>query len=113
VEVAATGIYGEKGCKGPTLAVEEKNEQACDTDDGGGEGEHRWSWGSNRTRFDHWARYVGGWGSTAAAAAALVCSAYSRLPSRVIGGEKEVEDACDNPPRKIPSYRLKPIHFGH
>jgi hypothetical protein len=20
---------------------------------------------------------------------------------------------CDNPPRKIPYYRLKPIHFGH
>jgi hypothetical protein len=101
VEVAATGIYGEKGSKGPTLAVEEKNEQACDTD--GGEGEHRWSWGSNRIGFDHWARYVGGWGN--AAATALVCSAYSRPSSRVIGGEKEVEDACDNPPRKIPYYR--------
>jgi hypothetical protein len=22
-------------------------------------------------------------------------------------------DACDNPPRKIPYYRLRPIHFGH
>jgi hypothetical protein len=21
--------------------------------------------------------------------------------------------ACDNPPRKIPYYRLRPIHFGH
>jgi hypothetical protein len=20
---------------------------------------------------------------------------------------------CDNPPRKIPYYRLRPIHFGH
>jgi hypothetical protein len=20
---------------------------------------------------------------------------------------------CDNPPRKIPNYRLRPIHFGH
>jgi hypothetical protein len=20
---------------------------------------------------------------------------------------------CDNPPKKIPYYRLKPIHFGH
>jgi hypothetical protein len=20
---------------------------------------------------------------------------------------------CDNPPRKIPYYRLKPIYFGH
>jgi hypothetical protein len=23
------------------------------------------------------------------------------------------EGSCDNPPRKIPYYRLKPIHFGH
>jgi hypothetical protein len=22
-------------------------------------------------------------------------------------------DKCDNPPRKIPYYRLRPIHFGH
>jgi hypothetical protein len=22
-------------------------------------------------------------------------------------------DFCDNPPRKIPYYRLRPIHFGH
>jgi hypothetical protein len=21
--------------------------------------------------------------------------------------------SCDNPPRKIPNYHLKPIHFGH
>jgi hypothetical protein len=21
--------------------------------------------------------------------------------------------SCDNPPRKIPYYRLRPIHFGH
>jgi hypothetical protein len=20
---------------------------------------------------------------------------------------------CDNPPRKVPYYRLRPIHFGH
>jgi hypothetical protein len=24
-----------------------------------------------------------------------------------------VHDICDNPPRKIPYYRLRPIHFGH
>jgi hypothetical protein len=23
------------------------------------------------------------------------------------------ERSCDNPPRKIPYYRLRPIHFGH
>jgi hypothetical protein len=23
------------------------------------------------------------------------------------------DDTCDNPPREIPYYRLKPIHFGH
>jgi hypothetical protein len=23
------------------------------------------------------------------------------------------EGECDNPPRKIPYYRLRPIHFGH
>jgi hypothetical protein len=33
-------------------------------------------------------------------------------------GEKEEEErdevaACDNPPRKVPYYRLRPIHFGH
>jgi hypothetical protein len=22
-------------------------------------------------------------------------------------------ELCDNPPRKIPYYRLRPIHFGH
>jgi hypothetical protein len=22
-------------------------------------------------------------------------------------------DFCDNPPRKVPYYRLRPIHFGH
>jgi hypothetical protein len=27
------------------------------------------------------------------------------------GGDREA--ACDNPPRKIPYYRLRPIHFGH
>jgi hypothetical protein len=27
---------------------------------------------------------------------------------------KELEEAaCDNPPRKVPYYRLRPIHFGH
>jgi hypothetical protein len=25
----------------------------------------------------------------------------------------EGEEECDNPPRKIPYYRLRPIHFGH
>jgi hypothetical protein len=25
----------------------------------------------------------------------------------------EWESYCDNPPRKIPYYRLRPIHFGH
>jgi hypothetical protein len=24
-----------------------------------------------------------------------------------------MNDICDNPPSKIPYYRLKPIHFGH
>jgi hypothetical protein len=26
---------------------------------------------------------------------------------------RNVESTCDNPPRKILYYRLKPIHFGH
>jgi hypothetical protein len=25
----------------------------------------------------------------------------------------ELSACCDNPPRKIPYYRLRPIHFGH
>jgi hypothetical protein len=25
----------------------------------------------------------------------------------------QLEGQCDNPPRKIPYYRLRPIHFGH
>jgi hypothetical protein len=31
------------------------------------------------------------------------------------GGDQEEASVapCDNPPRKIPYYRLKPIHFGH
>jgi hypothetical protein len=24
-----------------------------------------------------------------------------------------IGNKCDNPPRKIPYYRLRPIHFGH
>jgi hypothetical protein len=24
-----------------------------------------------------------------------------------------VHPCCDNPPRKVPYYRLRPIHFGH
>jgi hypothetical protein len=24
-----------------------------------------------------------------------------------------IRNLCDNPPRKIPYYRLRPIHFGH
>jgi hypothetical protein len=38
---------------------------------------------------------------------------------RAAAGEVPVEVAppsepeCDNPPRKIPYYRLRPIHFGH
>jgi hypothetical protein len=24
-----------------------------------------------------------------------------------------LDGRCDNPPRKIPYYRLKPIHFGY
>jgi hypothetical protein len=31
--------------------------------------------------------------------------------SQVHQDESQVH--CDNPPRKIPYYRLKPIHFGH
>jgi hypothetical protein len=27
--------------------------------------------------------------------------------------ERREEEKCDNPPRKIPYYRLRPIHFGH
>jgi hypothetical protein len=26
---------------------------------------------------------------------------------------REEREHCDNPPRKIPYYRLRPIHFGH
>jgi hypothetical protein len=26
---------------------------------------------------------------------------------------KDMPLYCDNPPRKIPYYRLRPIHFGH
>jgi hypothetical protein len=32
------------------------------------------------------------------------------------GGRRAAPDlvpCCDNPPRKIPYYRLRPIHFGH
>jgi hypothetical protein len=28
-----------------------------------------------------------------------------------MAGQREYD--CDNPPRKIPYYRLRPIHFGH
>jgi hypothetical protein len=27
--------------------------------------------------------------------------------------QNHISDGCDNPPRKIPYYRLRPIHFGH
>jgi hypothetical protein len=32
-----------------------------------------------------------------------------------LDGDSEAtkEGLCDNPPRKIPYYRLGPIHFGH
>jgi hypothetical protein len=30
----------------------------------------------------------------------------------VDGGDSE-DGGCDNPPRKIPYYRLRPIRFGH
>jgi hypothetical protein len=26
---------------------------------------------------------------------------------------EEMVELCDNPPNKIPYYRLRPIHFGH
>jgi hypothetical protein len=29
------------------------------------------------------------------------------------GGNSNREVVCDNLPRKIPYYRLRPIHFGH
>jgi hypothetical protein len=28
-------------------------------------------------------------------------------------GKEAVKSICDNPPRKISYYRLRPIHFGH
>jgi hypothetical protein len=31
----------------------------------------------------------------------------------VIGYDTVARGKCDNPPRKIPYYRLGPIHFGH
>jgi hypothetical protein len=32
----------------------------------------------------------------------------------VVVRSPEIKDAeCDNPPRKVPYYRLRPIHFGH
>jgi hypothetical protein len=46
--------------------------------------------------------------------------AWSTRPAR--GGQKvaarnpcasSVDGSCDNPPRKIPYYRLRPIHFDH
>jgi hypothetical protein len=29
------------------------------------------------------------------------------------GSSKDHLEPCDNPPRKLPYYHLKPIHFGH
>jgi hypothetical protein len=26
---------------------------------------------------------------------------------------QSLDRTCDNPPRKVPYYRLRPIHFGH
>jgi hypothetical protein len=28
-------------------------------------------------------------------------------------GRPALRASCDNPPRKIPYYRLRPVHFGH
>jgi hypothetical protein len=48
--------------------------------------------------------------------------AWQMLEPRVCGiaevewqvfDHEEVVGRCDNPPRKIPYYRLRPFHFGH
>jgi hypothetical protein len=40
---------------------------------------------------------------------------YQRCMQHVFGDHigRTVEAYYDNPPRKIPYYRLRPIHFGH
>jgi hypothetical protein len=35
------------------------------------------------------------------------------VPTGGPGNQDTNVDLCDNPPRKIPYYRLRPIHFGH
>jgi hypothetical protein len=52
---------------------------------------------------------------------ALRCNAIQRLErtpaGRTAHGRNQNKHVslccCDNPPRKIPYYRLKPIHYGH
>jgi hypothetical protein len=34
------------------------------------------------------------------------------LKKKLEDAERKAKDPCDNPPRKIPYYRLRPIHFG-
>jgi hypothetical protein len=38
---------------------------------------------------------------------AFIKSYFPKAPVDIVAG------GCDNPPRKIPYYRLRPIHFGH
>jgi hypothetical protein len=52
-------------------------------------------------------RCDGAWGRKGAGIAAIITSLTGiklRYAARL--------DYCDNPPRKIPYYRLRPIHFG-
>jgi hypothetical protein len=37
----------------------------------------------------------------------------SRVSPQTSTAEVGETSTCDNPPRKIPYYRLRPIHFGH
>jgi hypothetical protein len=43
------------------------------------------------------------------------CSSTLESGASAIGGGVAIcsGGACDNPPRKVPYYRLRPIHFGH
>jgi hypothetical protein len=42
-----------------------------------------------------------------------VPSADDKRPSETARFGSTSDTKCDNPPRKIPYYRLRPIHFGH
>jgi hypothetical protein len=46
--------------------------------------------------------------------AANMFSGYHQIMVRKEDEEKtSFITPCDNPPRKVPYYRLRPIHFGH